>query len=77
MNKKRAILEYDFKNEKQKFFNELLKNCYFDMKPRQLHCKKCENLVQIDWLKNLAFYGFHVISKLGIEYRKMSYELSL
>lgn len=77
MNKKRAILLYDFKNEKQEFFNELLKNCYVDMKSRQLNCKKFGNLVQIDWLRNLAFCGFHVISKLGNEYREVSYEISL
>ena len=77
MNEKRAILEYDFNNQKQEFLNELLKNCYVDMKSRQLHCKKCGNLVQIDWFRNLAFCGFHIISRLGVEHREVSCEISL
>jgi hypothetical protein len=77
MNEKRTILEYDFKNEKQEFIDELLKNCYVDKKSRQLHCKICGNLIEIDWLRNLAFCGFHVISMRGVEYREVSYEISL
>lgn len=77
MNEKRALLNYDFKNEKHEFIDELLKNCNIDTKSRQLYCKKCGNLVHIDWIRNLAFCGNHVISKLGVEYIEVSYEISL
>lgn len=77
MNEKRAILNYDSKTDRHKFIDELLKNCDIDNKSRQLYCKKCGNLVQIDWFRNLAFCGSHVISELGVTYREVSYEISL
>ncbi len=77
MNEKEAILIYDFKNEKQEFIDELLKNCNIDSISGQLYCKKCGNLIRIDWFRNLAFCGTHIISKLGVEYREISYEISL
>ena len=55
MKEKRAILFYNFKNEKQEFIDELLKNCNIDKRAGQLYCKKCRNLVKIDWFRNQAF----------------------
>ena len=77
MNEKEAILFYDFKNEKQEFIDELLKNCNIDGISGQLYCKKCGNLVQIDWFRNLAFCGNHIISELGVAYSEVSFEISL
>ena len=77
MNEKRATLNNDSKDKIHKFIDELLKNCDINKKSRQLYCKKCRNLVQIDWFRNLAFCGNHVISDSGVEYREVPYEISL
>ena len=77
MMEKRAILIYDFKNEKQVFIDELLNNCNIDSISGELFCKKCGNLVKIDWFRNHAFCGVHIISKLGVEYKEMNNEIYL
>jgi len=77
MNGTKVILNHEYKNDIYKFIDELLKNCDIDKKSRQLYCKKCGNLVQIDWFRNLAFCGNHIISELGVAYSEVSFEISL
>ena len=77
MNKKGNILFYSFKDDKQAFIKELLKNCNIDKISGQLYCKKCGNLVKIDWFRNLGFCGIHIISDNGVKNRELSCEIYL
>ena len=69
MKENTVILFYSCKGEKQAFINELLKNCNINKESGNLYCKRCGNLVKIDWFRNLAYCGIHVISERGINYR--------
>ena len=56
--------------EKHEFLDKLLENCDIDESTGQLYCKKCKNLVRVDWHRNLAFCGIHIISRAGITYNE-------
>lgn len=65
------------KKDKQKFFEQLLENCYIDHLSGNFHCKKCKTIVHIDWYRNLAFCRSHIISAVGITHIEEIYKICL
>ena len=61
--------------EKHEFLDKLLENCNIDEITGRLYCKRCKNLVHVDWYKNLAFCTMHTISRSGITYKEASYDV--
>lgn len=63
--------------EKQRhdFLDQLLINCYVDDRTGRFHCKKCKNLVHVDWHRLLAFCSVHIMSRFGITYIEELYKI--
>jgi len=64
----------DMMKEKHTFLDRLLENCDIDS-TGQFYCKKCKNLVRVDWHRNIAFCGIHIISRVGVLYIEELYNI--
>lgn len=60
-----------------RLLDKILENCYIDAISGKFRCKRCHNVVHIDWYRNKAFCTTHVISQFGIAYFEKSYEIYL
>jgi len=65
----------DLKKGKHEFLDKLLENCTIDEVSGRFYCKKCQNLVHIDWHRDLAFCGVHIISRIGVTYIEELYKI--
>lgn len=65
MMSKKIILYQE--NEIYGFLNQLLQYCYINESNGKLYCKKCHNLVHVNWHKYLGYCGTHIISRLGVK----------
>ena len=76
--KAKQILSFkDLVNDKHEFLDKILENCNIDESTGRLYCKKCKNLVHVDWSRNLAFCGVHVISSRGVTYKEVPCDIYL
>lgn len=76
MKEEAAVLSRkDLKEEKREFLDKLLENCTIDEESGRFYCKSCKNLVHVDWHRNLAFCGVHIISRIGITYIEELYNI--
>jgi len=67
--KQEQIMFYESVEKKQhEFLDQILENCYIDDTTGKFYCKRCKNLVHIDWHRNLACCSVHIISRFGIAY---------
>ncbi len=58
-------------NEKRKFLYLLLENCIISNEGH-FYCKRCRQLVHVNWYKNLATCSIHIISGEGVKYAKVT-----
>ena len=65
MKGKKDVFDMGLIKEKHEFLDKLLENCDIDA-GGQFYCKKCKNLVRVDWHRNLAFCETHIISRVGV-----------
>lgn len=71
------MFDEDLMKEKHEFLDRLLENCIIDESTGQLYCKKCKNLVRVNWHRNLAFCGIHIISCIGVTYIEELYNINV
>lgn len=65
----------DPRKEKHEFLDKILENCNIDDVTGQFYCKRCKNLVHVDWSRNLAFCTVHIISRIGVTYIEELYNI--
>jgi len=65
----------NMRNEKHGFLDKLLENFNIDESIGLFYCKKCKNLIRVDWHRNLAFCGTHIISRVGVTYIEELYNI--
>lgn len=65
----------DLRKEEHEFLDKLLENCNIDEVTGQFYCKRCKKLVHVDWHRNLAFCGVHIISRVGLTYVEELYNI--
>lgn len=75
MKEKKDSFSEDLRKEKHEFLNKILENCNIDGSTGRLYCKRCKNLVHVDWSRNIAFCGAHVISRFGVTLKEVSYDI--
>lgn len=75
MKQKQVLFFKDLTNDKHEFLDKILENCDIDNSTGRLYCKRCKNLVHVDWSKHLAFCGVHVISRFGVTLKEVPYDI--
>ncbi|GAI45917.1 unnamed protein product [marine sediment metagenome] len=75
MKEKKDVFDMDIIKQKHEFLDKLLESCDIDESTGQFYCKKCKNLVRVDWHRNLAFCGTHIISRVGVTYIEKVYNI--
>ena len=68
MNYQQVVIKESKKQDHHEFLDQILKNCDINNQTGKFHCKKCRNIVRIDWHRHLAYCGMHIISKFGCTY---------
>lgn len=67
--KQEQVMFYESLEKKyHEFLDQLLRNCYIDETTGKFYCKKCKNLVHIDWHRNLGCCSVHIFSRFGVAY---------
>ena len=75
MKQKQVLVYEESKKEEHEFLDILLKNCEIDLVTGQFFCKRCKNLVHVDWQRKLAFCDIHIISRFGVTYIDEMYNI--
>ena len=68
MKQEQVLLNESVAKKYHDFLDQILKNCDIDEVSGRFYCKKCKNLVHVDWFRKLAFCSVHIISSVGITY---------
>ena len=75
MRQKQVMFYESLEKKHHEFLDQLLQNCNIDRETGKFYCKKCQNLVHIDWHRDLAFCGVHIISRIGVTYIEELYKI--
>ncbi len=76
--KAKEVLSFkDLVNDKHKFLDKISENYNIDYPTGRLYCKKCKNLVHVDWSRNLVFCGVYATSSYGVAYKEMPCDIYL
>jgi len=68
MKQKQVLIFEDVNKQNHEFLDIILGNSDIDPNTGQLYCKRCKNLLHIDWHRKLASCGIHIISRFGVTY---------
>ena len=68
MRQKQVLILEDINKQNHEFLEIILGNCDINPNTGQFHCKRCRNLLHIDWHRKIASCGIHIISQFGITY---------
>ena len=68
MKGKQILCLKDLIKQEHNFLDILLENCDINPSTGQFYCKRCKNLVHIDWHRKIAFCDIHIISLFGVTY---------
>ena len=47
------------RRQNHEFLDRIMENCYVDVVSGKFHCKRCHNVVHIDWSRNIACCSIH------------------
>ena len=59
MKNKQIEISKSLKEANHDLLDQLLDVCYIDALTGRFHCKKCKNIVHIDWSRHIAFCSIH------------------
>ena len=68
MKQNQVLLYKDSKKINHEFLDLILENCDIDNSTGQFYCKRCKNLMHIDWQKKRAFCENHIRGPSGLIY---------
>ena len=68
MRQKQVLYYEDIKKMNHEFLDVILENCDINPVTGRFYCKRCKNLVHIDWHRMEAFCESHIFSRFGVIY---------
>ena len=59
MKQKLILIHEKTKKQNHELLDRIADNCYIDLLTGRFHCRKCHNVIHIDWSRNIAFCPIH------------------
>ena len=61
MKQKQVLMNKMRIEDNHKLLDRILENCYVDLLTGRFHCRRCHNVVHVDWARNIVFCSRHGI----------------